>query len=60
MADAFDVVERSFSINSKLGSRLVAAAEQNATLRIGWTNSGEPVPRMGNWDYALAFPKIPS
>ena len=45
MADVLDIVERSFSINSKLGSRLEAAAEQNAILRIGWTNAGEPVPK---------------
>ena len=43
MADVLDIVERSFSINSKLGSRLEAAAQQNAILRIGWTNAGEPV-----------------
>ena len=47
MADAQDVVERSFNINSKLGPRLIAAAEQNAILRIGWTNAGEPVPKNG-------------
>jgi formylmethanofuran dehydrogenase subunit C len=47
MADAHDVVERSFNINSKLGPRLIAAAEQNAILRIGWTNAGEPVPKNG-------------
>ena len=40
MADAHDVVERSFNINSKLGPRLVAAAEQTAMLRIGWTSAG--------------------
>ena len=57
MADAFDVVERSFSINSKLGSRLVAAAEQNATLRIGWTNSGEPVPKNGELGLCPGLPK---
>ena len=44
MADALDVVARSFNINSKLGPKLKAAAEQNAILRIGWTNPGDPVP----------------
>lgn len=47
MAEPLDVVERSFNINSKLGPRLIAAAEQNAILRIGWTNAGEPVPKNG-------------
>ena len=47
MAEPREVVERSFNINNKLGPRLVAAAEQNAILRIGWTNAGEPVPKNG-------------
>ena len=47
MAEPREVVERSFNINKKLGPRLIAAAEQNAILRIGWTNSGEPVPKNG-------------
>ena len=47
MAEPREVVERSFNINKKLGPRLVAAAEQNAILRIGWTNAGEPVPKNG-------------
>ncbi len=57
MADALDVVERSFSINSKLGSRLEAAAEQNAILRIGWTNSGEPVPKNGELGLCPGLPE---
>lgn len=47
MAEPREVVERSFNINKKLGPRLIAAAEQNAILRIGWTNAGEPVPKNG-------------
>ena len=43
MADALDVVTRSFNINNKLGPKLEVAAEQNAILRIGWTNAGDPV-----------------
>ena len=57
MADAHDVVERSFNINSKLGPRLVAAAEQNAILRIGWTNAGEPVPKNGELGLCPNLPK---
>ncbi|HJL59366.1 MAG TPA: hypothetical protein QF621_03345, partial [Candidatus Thalassarchaeaceae archaeon] len=57
MADVLDIVERSFSINSKLGSRLEAAAEQNAILRIGWTNSGEPVPKNGELGLCPGLPK---
>ena len=55
MAEAHDVVERSFNINSKLGPRLVAAAEQNAILRIGWTNAGEPVPKNGELGLCLSL-----
>ena len=57
MAEAHDVVERSFNINSKLGPRLVAAAEQNAILRIGWTNAGEPVPKNGELGLCPNLPK---
>ena len=57
MADVLDIVERSFSINSKLGSRLEAAAEQNAILRIGWTNAGEPVPKNGELGLCPGLPK---
>ena len=57
MADVLDIVERSFSINSKLGSRLEAAAQQNAILRIGWTNSGEPVPKNGELGLCPGLPK---
>jgi glutamate synthase domain-containing protein 3 len=56
MADALDIVERSFSINSKLSSRLEAAAEQNAILRIGWTNSGDPVPKNGELGLCPGLP----
>ena len=52
MADALDVVARSFNINNKLGPKLEAAAEQNAILRIGWTNAGDPVPKNGELGYA--------
>ena len=47
MADTLDVVARSFNINHKLGPKLEAAAEQNAILRIGWTNAGDPVLKNG-------------
>ena len=47
MAGAQDVVERSMSINAKFLPRLKAAVEQNALLRIGWTGSGEEVPKNG-------------
>ena len=57
MADVLDIVERSFSINSKLGSRLEAAAQQNAILRIGWTNSGEPVPKNGELGLCPGLPE---
>tara|TARA_B110000459_G_scaffold22140_1_gene21288 strand:+ start:2707 stop:4395 length:1689 start_codon:yes stop_codon:yes gene_type:complete len=57
MAEAHDVVERSFNINSKLGPRLIAAAEQNAILRIGWTNAGEPVPKNGELGLCPNLPK---
>ena len=45
MADALDVVTRSFNINNKLGPKLEVAAEQNAILRIGWTNAGDPAKK---------------
>ena len=57
MAEAHDVVDRSFNINSKLGPRLIAAAEQNAILRIGWTNAGEPVPKNGELGLCPNLPK---
>lgn len=57
MADVLDIVERSFSINSKLSSRLEAAAQQNAILRIGWTNSGEPVPKNGELGLCPGLPE---
>ncbi|MBT7987984.1 MAG: hypothetical protein HN689_07060 [Euryarchaeota archaeon] len=57
MADALDVVARSFNINSKLGPKLTAAAEQNAILRIGWTNAGDPVPKNGELGLCPGLPK---
>ena len=57
MADALDVVARSFNINSKLGPKLKAAAEQNAILRIGWTNAGDPVPKNGELGLCPGLPK---
>lgn len=56
MADGNAVVQRSMNINKKLGPRLVAAAEQNAILRIGWTNAGDPVPKDGELGLCPALP----
>jgi hypothetical protein len=56
MADIHEVVGRSLSINEKLGPRLEAAAEQNAILRIGWTNAGDPVPKNGELGLCPALP----
>ena len=56
MADVSEVVQRSMNINEKLGPRLVAAAEQNAILRIGWTNAGDPVPKNGELGLCPALP----
>jgi len=56
MADALDVVTRSFNINNKLGPKLEAAAEQNAILRIGWTNAGDPVPKNGELGLCPGIP----
>lgn len=47
MVDVANLVERSMSINEKLVPRLEVAAQQNAILRIGWTNAGDPVPKNG-------------
>ncbi len=57
MADVSEVVLRSMNINEKLGPRLVAAAEQNAILRIGWTNAGDPVPKNGELGLCPALPE---
>ena len=57
MADGNTVVQRSMNINEKLGPRLVAAAEQNAILRIGWTNAGDPVPKDGELGLCPALPE---
>ena len=56
MAGVSEVVLRSMNINQKLGPRLVAAAEQNAILRIGWTNAGDPVPKNGELGLCPALP----
>ncbi|MGB1766401.1 MAG: hypothetical protein ACPHJE_03360 [Poseidonia sp.] len=57
MADVSEVVVRSMNINEKLGPRLIAAAEQNAILRIGWTNAGDPVPKDGELGLCPALPE---
>ena len=57
MADTLDVVARSFNINNKLGPKLEAAAEQNAILRIGWTNAGDPVPKNGELGLCPGIPE---
>ena len=57
MADVPDVVQRSLNINEKLGPRLLAAAEQNAILRIGWTNAGDPVPKNGELGLCPGLPE---
>ena len=57
MADIHEVVARSLNINEKLGPRLKAAAEQNAILRIGWTNAGDPVPKNGELGLCPALPE---
>ncbi len=56
MADVSEVVARSMNINEKLGPRLQAAADQNAILRIGWTNAGDPVPKNGELGLCPALP----
>ena len=57
MADVPEVVQRSLNINEKLGPRLIAAAEQNAILRIGWTNAGDPVPKNGELGLCPGLPE---
>ena len=56
MADIHEVVARSLSINEKLGPRLEVAAQQNAILRIGWTNAGDPVPKDGELGLCPGLP----
>ena len=56
MADVSEVVQRSMNINEKLGPRSIAAAEQNAIFRIGWTNAGDPVPKNGELGLCPALP----
>lgn len=57
MADNLDVAMRSMNINSKLGPRLIEAAELNAVLKIGWTNAGEKVPKNGELGLCPALPE---
>ena len=57
MAGPQDVFERSMSINAKFLPRLQAAVEQNALLRIGWTGSGEKVPKNGEVGLCPAMPE---
>ena len=47
MAAALDLVELSLKINSKLPPQLEKAVERNVVLRIGWTSSGDQVPKNG-------------
>ena len=57
MAGPGDVFERSMNINAKFLPRLQAAVEQNALLRIGWTGSGEEVPKNGEIGLCPAMPE---
>ena len=57
MAGNADAVQRSLNINAKLGPRLEAAAQQNAILRIGWTNAGDPVPKNGELGLCPGLPQ---
>jgi len=57
MAGPGDVFDRSMSINAKFLPRLQAAVEQNALLRIGWTGSGEEVPKNGEIGLCPAMPE---
>jgi len=47
MASVDELVASSMSINSRLPAQLEKALERNIVLRIGWTTSGEPVPKEG-------------
>ena len=47
MAAELDLVELSLKINSKLPPQLEKAVERNVVLRIGWTSSGDQVPKNG-------------
>ena len=57
MAASEDVVERSMSINSRLPAQLEKALERNIVLRIGWTTSGDPVPKNGELGLCPQLPK---
>lgn len=57
MASSDDVVARSMSINSRLPAQLEKALERNIVLRIGWTTSGEPVPKDGELGLCPNLPK---
>ena len=47
MATVDELVANSMSINSRLPAQLEKALERNIVLRIGWTTSGDPVPKEG-------------
>jgi hypothetical protein len=47
MAADLDLVELSLKINAKLPPQLEKAVERNVVLRIGWTSSGDQVPKNG-------------
>ena len=57
MAATDDVVERSMSINSRLPAQLEKALERNIVLRIGWTTSGDPVPKNGELGLCPQLPE---
>ena len=52
-----EVVIRSMSINSRLPAQLEKAIERNIVLRIGWTTSGEAVPKQGELGLCPVLPK---
>ena len=56
MAGPADVVERSMSINASFYLAL-SIVEQNALLRIGWTGSGEEVPKNGEVGLCPSMPE---
>ncbi len=56
MADIDELIASSMSINSRLPAQLEKALERNIVLRIGWTTSGEPVPKNGELGLCPALP----
>lgn len=52
-----EVVSRSMSINSRLPAQLEKAIKRNIVLRIGWTTSGEAVPKQGELGLCPILPK---